>query len=136
MKHEILPDGRLRITADDNDRQRLAEMKEEYEGKPFATCEAEALEPLVCNSELDWIPEGTTSDLTSAPMLGIFGEEVNEHEAAKVPSFGVIKGGSNGFVIYVQPVTHRWAYMSYQVRSFVDDLIDKGECIWEGGAAE
>lgn len=34
-----------------------------------------------------------------------------------------------------QAITARWAFMAYQVQTFLDDLADYGECVWQGGAA-
>ena len=36
----------------------------------------ELLEPLVANDEYAWLPDGCTGDLTSAPMLGVLGDEI------------------------------------------------------------
>jgi hypothetical protein len=66
--------------------------------------EYEAVEKLIANSELEWIDAEETGDLTSAPMLGLRDEQ--------------------GQVI------SRWAFMDYQVRSFIDDLIEKGKAVF------
>jgi hypothetical protein len=69
--------------------------------------ELEIMEQTLCNSEWDWIQPVETGDLTDAPMIGIRDEN--------------------------EQVIERYAFMSYAVRSFLDDLADKGECRWEGG---
>ena len=71
----------------------------------------EFFEHLVCNSELEWITPERTGDLTDAPMLGIceWGDG-NEHE-----------------------VIERWAWMSYAVRSLLEELRDKGVAVLVGG---
>ena len=135
MKYEILPNGYLRLFIPDDDatiKNELIEMREANE--PLHRVEHDALEHLTCNSELDWIPEGTTADLTSAPMLGITGPDQPASDLLP-PCFGTITVGMDGDKRFVEPVMARWCYMSYQVRSFIDDLIEKGECIWEGGFA-
>lgn len=136
MEYTILPNGKLRLTADQYERAQLAEVKREREGFDHSA-EVDALDSLIANSELQWIPEGTTSDLTSAPMLGILGEA----EAGGNGPLGAVLMGrwpdKAGVVQgYFAPVLSRWCYMSYQVRSFCDDLLEKGECIWDGGAAD
>ena len=71
----------------------------------------EFFEHLVCNSELEWITPERTGDLTDAPMLGIC-EWWNgdEHEDIE-----------------------RWAWMSYAVRSLLEELRDKGVAVLVGG---
>ena len=64
--------------------------------------EAEAMGQLLCNSELDWIQPHECGDLTDAPILGFRDEN----------------GGATG---------ERWGFMSYCLRSFLEDLMDKGE---------
>ena len=61
----------------------------------------QVLEPLICNSELEWVDPVETGDLTEAPMLGIRDEN--------------------------DEVLERWAFMDYQVRSLVRELMDKRE---------
>lgn len=93
------------------------------------------LEPLVCNSELDWIPEGITGDLTSAPMLGIYGNE--EPLSSKYKEWGWNQGtrlssGRDGQV-FVQPVLERWAFLDYMIRSPLQDLANYGKVTFVGG---
>ncbi len=116
MKHTISPDRtRLTITVDLSERAELRHMpKGDAQG-----CGAiihmdktmhEFLEPLTCNSGLQWIDASETGDLTDAPMLGLYGGPA-EHQ-----------------------VLERWAFMDYQVRSVLEDLRDKGECVFVAGA--
>jgi hypothetical protein len=101
---------KLKIIIGHDEVQYLRRMKKDLElcDDHFATTmqECDFLEPLVCNSELDWIDPTETGDLTEAPMLGIRDEE--------------------GKVI------ERWAYMDYQVRSFLSDLADNGYAVFTG----
>ena len=97
--------NRLTIHADLDDQARLAEIKtDDPDEWGTLVCEADILEPLICNSELDWIDPSETGDLTDAPMLGIRGED--------------------------ETVLERWAFMSYQIRSFCDDLLTTGEAVF------
>jgi hypothetical protein len=73
--------------------------------------EAEVLEPVLCNSELDWVNPSETGDLTDAPMVGIR-DQIEE----------------NGQLIHLIP--ERWAYTDYQIKSFLEDLRDTGKAIF------
>jgi hypothetical protein len=132
MNYSIMPDGRLKLTVTKEEqealRERRADAQENKTGEWWGSSaiESEVLEPLIANSELQWILEGSTADLTSAPMLGILEEAPSLMDSEPPRSFGEVDG---------MLITHRWAWMDYQVRSFLDDLADKGECVWEGGAA-
>ena len=109
MKYTITPDRkRLTITVDDQERQHLREL-EQIERDHAMTG---FLEPLTCNSDLEWINPADTGDLTDAPMLGIrfFNNETRK-----------------------ETVLERWAFMDYQVRSVLEDLRDKGEAIFTNG---
>lgn len=134
MKHEILPNGCLKITCSDEDRANLRELLDER--RPGRDIEAEALENLLANSELMWVDPADTGDLTSAPMLGILGEDGVKDITLFVENFGLFYLGSDGFNTHVAPIIARWAWMHYAVRSFVEELIEKGECVWEGGYAK
>ena len=108
MKYEIdRAKNTLALIADDDDRRNLAEMKAD-DPKQFGTIqsEIEALEPLIANSELDWIDPAECGDLTDAPILGI-------REEDGVP-------------------LERWGFMDYQVRTFLDDLIETGRAVFTG----
>lgn len=138
MKYEILPNGSLRISATEGEMADLRERAKDVNDS--CQLEGECLERLIANSELDWIPEGTTGDLTSAPMLGItsIGDRDAGYRMEELPAdrFGEVLAGGDEGGSYYTAIIARWAYMSYQVRSFVDDLIETGECVWQGGYAE
>ncbi len=101
--YDLNENGVLVIRATNEEREVLRELASE-EGEYSAQAEYDALDWLVCNSELEWIDPSETGDLTDAPMLGIRDE--------------------NG------EVRARWAYMDYQVRSFVSDLVERGEAVF------
>jgi hypothetical protein len=73
--------------------------------------ETEILEWFTCNSEWDWIDPSETKDMTDAPIIGIREESISD----------------------LGSVIERYAFMSYALRSFLDDLADTGESRWEGG---
>jgi hypothetical protein len=100
--------SRLTIHADPDDQEWLAEIKaDDPDELGTSKSEGEILESLICNSELEWIDPADTGDLTDAPMLGIRGDD--------------------------ETILERWAFMSYQVRSFCDDLLTTGEAVFING---
>ena len=132
MNHTISKDRKtLTIHADAAERQELADI--ETCGGHIA-CDVsmhDFLEPITCNSELEWLPEGATGDLTSAPMLGILGDDQMRMQGVP-PSgpYGIIETGFNGHADTFQPILERWAFMDYQVRSVLEDLRDRGEAVF------
>lgn len=133
MKFKISKDRRtLTIFTQGSERRELKRLGDEIQQD--ATMFA-FLEPLVCNSELEWIPEGVTGDLTSAPMLGILGDEMPiETIREQVKSrFGTIPCGFDGHFHLYQPILERWAYLAYQLRSPLVDLRDTGNAVFTNG---
>lgn len=120
MKATISPDRKtLTISVDDAEREELRNWEVERHGFANGNLQSDIammdfLEPIVCNSELDWISAAWTGDLTDAPMLGITEWDLPQQDDPKV--------------------LERWAFMDYQVRSVLEDLRDKGECVFVGGA--
>jgi hypothetical protein len=98
----------------------------------------ELLEPLVQNDDYTWLPEGCTGDLTSAPMLGVLGDEIaGPDDAENALGTGLVHVGrwhheGRPRQMY-QPVLKRWAFMAYQVTSPQRDLAEAGQCVWDGG---
>lgn len=126
MNYKISTDRkRLTILANAEDRERIKLVIETGENEQGVTCDlSDILEPIVCNSELEWISEGATGDLTSAPMLGILGEvRPYFHRDKGLPH---VYAGPN----LIQEIVERWAFMDYQVRSVLEDLRDKGEAVF------
>lgn len=93
----------------------------------------EFLEPLVGNTELQWISPADTGDLTDAPMLGILGEEGVRDHTVFAENFGLVVTGCNGHNTMARPILARWAFMDYQVRSVLEDLRDTGKAVFVGG---
>lgn len=94
------------LTCDYETTMELQEMRENDSDWGSSKMEAEVLESLLANSEWDWINPSETGDLTDAPMIGIRDEKEN--------------------------VIEHYAYMQYQLRSFLDDLADYGNARFEG----
>lgn len=124
--------GYLHITCTpEEQREWIPQVRKELHSSGTVSAECEVMERLLADSCLEWIPDGSTGDLTSAPMLGILGEEDDD----KVEHFGSVLSGHWGMSDHHRPIIARWAYMEYALRSFLDDLAEKGECVWEGGYA-
>ena len=102
--YDLNTNGKLIIRASEQEREALKDLANES-GEFNSHAEYEALESLVCNSELYWIDPSETGDLTDAPMLGLRGEDYDE-------------------------VIARCAFMDYEVRSFVSDLIETGRAVF------
>lgn len=127
MKYKISPDRKtLTISADELERTELRELGEDVHQDRTMH---DWLEPLVCNSELEWIDPSETGDLTSAPILGVLGEERRDDRSPRgyrlprrITGLGMMR-----------PILSRWAFLGYQVRSVLEDLRDKGECVFVGG---
>lgn len=107
-------DNRLVITVDQQEREWLRELVGpvgEYgeTNRPYCDIEHDALEPLICNDELEWLLPEEIGALTSAPILG-FADRDNH---------GTITN-----------VRNAWGFMDYALRSFVDDLINEGRAVF------
>lgn len=123
MQHFIEGD-RLIIVVDAEEQAELQELKNDDDGDSDyhngldGDFHSDArmydfLEPLTANSELEWVSSFETGDLTTAPMLGI--KEYHEKDLEE------------------PKIIQRWAFMDYQVRSVLDDLLNNGKAIFIGG---
>jgi len=140
--------GRLILTIDEIGQQQLQawrrrdELDEENDFDDFSetwgTADAEValLECLVCNSELTWIHPEDTGDLTDAPLLGVWGQEISEEELGTVACYGHTwcgcwEGGPSWkHQRFYNPIIERWGFAPYGLRSFMDDLADTGKAIF------
>lgn len=93
----------------------------------------DCLESLTCNSELTWVYPHETGDLTDAPMLGILGEEGVKEYTVFLPNHGLRETGRDGHNVMAVPILERWAFMSYAVRSLLQDLRDTGQAVLVSG---
>jgi hypothetical protein len=109
MKINILTFDNHAILKVDAETQSALQRLRNEEAEEWGTIkmETEVMEPTFCNSEWDWVCPRETGDMTDAPMFGIREED--------------------------ETVSERYAFMSYALRSFLDDLADSGESRWEGG---
>jgi hypothetical protein len=95
------------------------------------------LEPMFTDDCFSWLPEGTTADLTSAPMIGVLGDEMPGPPTEEAVCSGLYNCGRWGVERQLrdifQPVLRRWAFMDYAVTSPQQELAETGRCVWLGG---
>lgn len=101
--YDLNENGCLILRADAIEREQLRELANE-DGEFSSDAEHEALEKLIANSELEWIAPEEIGALTDAPILGLRDEDYKP--------------------------TSAWAFMDYQVRSFLSDLVACGEAVF------
>lgn len=129
----------LTLFADEEDKAMIRELIAE-EMSRGVDAEYDALEHLICNSELSWISPTDTGDLTSAPMLGIEGgDDYAFHEDPPEGCMGSKYSGRwedmDGVLRdWWSPIMAKWAFTDYQIRSFLDDLLETGEARFTGFA--
>jgi len=117
MKHVISTDRRTLVAIITDDEQK------QLRGLPDIQSDAalhEFLEPLVANSELEWVSPEETGDLTAAPMLGVRASEQDRKDYTD----------EQDRKHYRPPIIERWAYMDYQIRSPLEDLRDTGRVVF------
>lgn len=130
----ISPDRRtLTIHADHKAREELREMQDEHENFESNDALYEALEHLICNSELLLIAPEVCGDMTDAPILGITSKAEPRDESRD--GDGAILCGrwpdEAGIARnWVEPVIERWCYMDYALRSPITDLILNGSAVF------
>lgn len=105
--YDLNTDGVLIIHADAQDQKRLRRLWEsaDRDGTAESEVERKALQPIVKRKAggLWWVRPETIGALTDAPILGLR------------------KRGR---------VYAAWGFMDYQVRCFVDDLIETGQAVF------
>lgn len=126
-----IENGTLVLTCDAKEQQQL---RDTYSENPSYfgthTHENEFCEGLISNSELEWIEPEWTGDLTDAPMLGMTGRDDitdSERAAYSAPVYGWRPTGHDEKGNSYAAILNRWAFMDYQLRSFLTDLMEKGE---------
>lgn len=107
--YDLNSNGVLLLRADPLECEAIRQMRADHPNHGDAWAESEALESLLANSELEWIAPEDCGALTDAPILGVW--EYNE----------------DGHQIKVLAA---WGFMDYQVRSFLDDLIETGRAVF------
>lgn len=120
--------------------EEMAELRETRSEMPqffgSGVHEAEAMESLLANSELEWINPTDTGDLTDAPILGIMGDrDIPEDQKCRAGDcFGFrcvgrwpVAGRTKEPMCHYRAIVSRWGYPHYAVRSFLSDLADTGK---------
>lgn len=146
MQYYIDSNKNLVITADDEDRKELSDRKRQCEedGENFVSDRVmeEVLEPLLCNSELEWSDAMSISALTDAPILAIFGREEDIFASGEFNpptpennhrEVGYRVTGSDSKTIFGERILQAWGYMDYQVRAVQEDLLDYGKAVFTLG---
>lgn len=121
MNFNISPDRTLlTLTVSDAERAELREVRNLDSDHAMH----DFFERMVANSELEWVDPEWTGDLTSAPMIGIFGEDTTKP--------GGRPNGSWGGKEHYNHVLERWAFMQYQVVSLLRTLLQDGVAVLVG----
>lgn len=130
-------EGQLIISVDAEEQRTLKERIKDEEFPDSDEFMTEVFEPLIANSEWQWVDPATTGDLTSAPMLGVWGPEVPVTAEQTDPGGGYVLATSDRTSGEVKLTGHkiieRYAFMDYALRSPVSDLAEKGEVTFVGG---
>lgn len=124
----------LTIEADVEERTLLSAEKsedDEYGCGTFGSDEMlyQLFEELVCNSELEWVRPEECGALTSAPLLGIFGEErvADTPDEAGGRLVGCWDDEQGIRRVWKEFVTEVWGFADYPFRSPLDDLLATGK---------
>lgn len=116
MKEEILPNGDLKLIAEPEDIKELKDLKENWESKDeFHTDDVmyDFFNDFMANSDFSWVQPEEVGALTSAPIIGILKEKDPTEE------------DPNDYV-----VDEAWAFMSYQLTSVQEQLLEQGWAIF------
>jgi hypothetical protein len=115
MKYELLPNGNLRLSADNPEELADADTIEE------------AMEHLLSSSDLCWIDPSICGDLTDAPMLAIL--DYPELPVEALPGRGYVDCGYWDGKHWSYRVARRWGWMDYAVKDLLEELKEQGEAV-------
>lgn len=147
MKFTIHPQtegSTLRIEASDRERAEMQERAEDFDDWG-AIDSSDYLSELLHEAtteygdSLELLCDGETSDMTSAPMLGILGDEEKVElppRGERIDGFRLCGCYDDPFGVtcnWGRPILKRWAFMRYQITSIARDLVDYGYVVMEGG---
>lgn len=132
MTHEVLPNGDLKISVDDTERQNIrllfGDRRFDTDGFLF-----DILENWMDRTGIEWSAPWEIGALTDAPCLAEWGEDRPLRRDEQVGHGNRIIGRTPEGATLVQDPVRAWAFMDYQVRSAQRDLMDKGFCIFQSG---
>lgn len=106
MKYEIDQNKNLKIYADIELQQELTELGDDIQQDAVMH---DILEPLTCNSDIEWVAPEEINALTDAPILGT----VTRDDMGEITEVHAI-----------------WWYPNYAIRSPLEDLRDDGFTIF------
>jgi hypothetical protein len=136
MKATINESGDLVLKAHPEDRKLLRIVKKER-GNAFGSDQTmrEFFEHFIANSEYEWVYPEEIMALTSAPILGLYGEDRPYDEKTDPPCirFAGQWDRDGKLTKFVRPVLVAWGFMDYALRSPLDDLLETGECVFQRG---
>jgi hypothetical protein len=131
------PHGNLVLSVTPEEREHIREMVADHGCDYCRNCECDALEPLIANSELEWVRPEEIAALTDAPILGIRGDETPVPDNCDTRDLHIVGRWENRktgkLTTFYEPVENAWGYMDYQVRSFLQDLIETGTATFVSG---
>jgi len=114
MDYKILVNGNLKIFLEAGDKEDIqARIEDNAENKRgWSSLWIDVLEPLICNSDLDYCAPVELGALTSAPCLKV--SDYDEETDAET-------------------IVHGWAYMDYAVKDPIEELLEHGKIILQVG---
>ena len=95
-----------------------------------------ALEFLVTDHEYEWTEPAYCAALTDAPMFAVYGDErplTDGEDAYYLNVVGRWHDKDGVLTTWVEEVEACWAYMDYQLRSPLEDLAERGLCVFQHG---
>ncbi len=109
MNYEILENGNLKLTPDEDELEEIKEVENiHYDGIYF-----DVMESLVCNSDIDHIHPEEVGALTGAPILGIVSRDDYTNEITEIYNL--------------------WWYPDYAIRGPQEDMLEYGYAIFIKG---
>lgn len=137
MRDKILENGDMELSITCREQRELRALKREspdtFDSDNFMY---DYLEDLTSNSELEWIRPEYIGALTSAPILGIHGEDRPLQEGEDSDLLHVVGAWEDDAGVrqtWVQDVLGAWAWMSYQVESLQGELLANRKAILTKG---
>jgi hypothetical protein len=125
---------RLRAYLRRDRRDQLDKFESRFDSDDFLY---DLLQSMFTDDCFTWLPDGTTGDMTSAPMIGILGGEMPGPPTSEAECSGLDHCGrweANGALREMyRPVLQRWAFLNYAVTGPQHDLAETGRCEWQGG---
>jgi hypothetical protein len=124
--------GNMILKVDAEDRALLQTLKDE-DTDAFGTDDFmfDYFEAFIANNEYQWTRPEYCGALTSAPMLGIYGKTRALKEGEDTDFLNVVGHWDN--TTWIEDVEQAWAFMSYQVTSPQEQLLETGQAIWQKG---